>query len=222
MFDVLILMPEITKGMKSIGPKALLKIKNSTAILDHQIYQLKQIKGLNSINLATGFESERIKKNINKYSRINIVYNQNYESTNQTESILIYLKEYSPKNLLIIGNGILFKNTFQDCTKNTKSKIYFLDKPKQNFNIGCNDTPNIEYLFYDFPTPWMECVFLNNEAMESLVSLSKKHSLSQNYLFETINLLLGQNIKFHKEIIQKKNVIKISTIKDIQKAKLFI
>lgn len=222
MFDALILVPEITKGMKSIGPKALLKIKNSTAVLDYQISQLKHIKGLNSINIATGFESEKIKKNISRYSKTNIVYNENYQSTNQTESVLLHLKQNQSKNLLIISNGILFKNSFQDCNKSLKSKIYLLDKPKYNFNIGCNDTPNIEYLFYDFPIAWMECVFLNQEAISSLMELSTNRSLSQNYLFETINLLLHQNIQFDKEIVHKKNAIKISTVKDLHKAKLFI
>ena len=222
MFDALILVPEITKGMKSIGPKALLKIKNSTAVLDYQIHQLKQIKGLNAISVATGFESEKIKKSITRYSKINIVYNENYESTNQTESILLHLKQNTSKNLLIISNGILFKNSFHDCNKNLKSKIYLLDKPKYNFNIGCNNTPNIEYLFYDFPIAWMECVFLNEQAINTLIELSAARSLSQNYLFETINMLLNRNISFDKEMIHKKNAIKISTVKDIQKAKLFI
>ena len=42
MIDAIINISEITKGMKSVGAKALLKI-NNTSIIEHQINQLKSI-----------------------------------------------------------------------------------------------------------------------------------------------------------------------------------
>jgi hypothetical protein len=222
MFDVLIIAPEITKGMKSIGPKALLKIKNSTAILDHQILQLKNISGLRHIYISVGFEGDKIKKSVSSYKDVKIINNSEYQTTNQTKSILLYLDSISkPTNLLIISNGILFKGCFSDCGLKT-SKIYLIDKPKPNFNIGCHDTSTIQYLFYDFPLPWSECAMLNIEALEMLKNYSVSHNINQNFLFETINILISENITFDKIIIPKTKIMKISSIKDMQKAKLFV
>ena len=223
MFDALIVVPEITKGMKSIGSKALLKIKNSTAILDYQILQLKTLPGLRNIYISTGFESDKIKKNVVSYKNVTIINNDQYESTNQTKSILLYLNsvQCDLKNLLVISNGILFKNCFGDLSHN-QSKIYLIDKPKINFNIGCHDTPSVQYLFYDFPVPWAECVLLNTEALNLLKEYSSKNCIDQNYLFETINILLSNNIPFDRIIVPKNKIMKVSSIKDIQKAKLFI
>jgi hypothetical protein len=223
MFDALIIIPEITKGMKSIGSKALLKIKNSIGILDYQINQLNKIKGLRHINIATGFDVEKIKKSISsKHTNISIINNDNYQHTNQTESLLLYLQNNQPTDLLVISNGILFKNIFDKCNKKVNSTIYFLDKPKANFNIGCNNTENVEYLFYDFPLLWAECVFFNKDTVGLLKTLSNSNCFKHYYLFETINYLLENKIQFEKELISKKDIMKIATIKDIPKAKLFI
>jgi hypothetical protein len=222
MFDAFILVPEITRGMKSIGSKALLKIKQSSAVLDYQIMQLNTIKGLETIHIGTGFESEKIKKNTNKYSNINIIFNEEYKTTNQTASLLLYLQQNKPKNILIISSGVLFKNLFHRCEHNNHSKIYMIDKPKNNFNIGCHDTERIQYLFYDFPIVWSECVYFNEETMSRLQHLSDKKNLNQNYLFETINILLNENLSFDKVFVDKKNILKISSLKDIPKAKLFV
>jgi hypothetical protein len=102
------------------------------------------------------------------------------------------------------------------------SKIYTIDKPKINFNIGCHNTETIQYLFYDFPVPWSECVFLNIEALSVLKDYMDKHNIDQNYLFETINVLLSRDVFFEKVTIPKNKIMKISSIKDIQKAKLFV
>jgi hypothetical protein len=43
MIDALILVPEITKGMKSIGSKSLLEIKKKLSVLDYQIQSIRNI-----------------------------------------------------------------------------------------------------------------------------------------------------------------------------------
>ncbi len=83
MIDAIINISEITKGMKSVGAKALLKI-NNTSIIEHQINQLKSINRNIKINIITGFEHEKIKKTLSKYRNINIIYNKQYETTNQS------------------------------------------------------------------------------------------------------------------------------------------
>ena len=81
MLDILLLVPEITKGMKSLGSKALLGIKNSTMVLDYQIQQLKKLDQNANIFIGTGFESDKIRKAVSKYNKVNVLH-FNYSSFN--------------------------------------------------------------------------------------------------------------------------------------------
>lgn len=220
MLDVLIIIPEITKGMKSIGPKAMLKIKNTTTILHHQINQLNQHNKCN-IFLSIGFEAEKIKKGLGSYANVNFMYNPYYKSTNQSKSISLFLEQYDSKKLLVISNGILFKNNPFNTSKS--SCIYVLDKPKANFDIGCNYSHNLHYLFYDLPTPWSECVLFDGTAIAQLKKLISTFNTDKLYLFELINLMIDkQKTKFETAMVKKNNFMKVNNIKDLPRARVFI
>lgn len=223
MLDAIIVVPEITKGMKSIGSKALLKINESISILEYQIQQLKKYHKKINIHIIAGFEVEKITKLLNKY-KVNIIYNDDYISTNQTRCLELFLKNYNCENLLIVSNGVLFKNNPFSNYISGESKVFLIDKPKTNFNIGCsNDISNsISYLFYDLPVSWSECVYMNKYAINTFYDITKKNNVSQMYLFEAINTMILYHINFNKAYISKKDIMKINTAKDLTKAKLFI
>lgn len=220
MLDILIIIPEITKGMKSLGPKSMLKIKSMT-ILQHQIAQLRKTYKKCNIFLSVGFEADRVRRLLSNDSDIHYIYNDKYHYTNQAKSISLLLDSYIPKNLLVISNGILFKNNPFVCDNN--ARVYLLDKPKYNFDIGCNQSDDLHYLFYDLPTPWTECVLFDSSSLKSLEHLKSTQNIDQLYLFEIINLLIDQyNTRFIKTTVKKSNFMKVNTIKDIPKAKIFI
>jgi CTP:phosphocholine cytidylyltransferase-like protein len=227
MIDILIIAPEITKGMKSSGSKALLKIKHSISVIEYQINEIKKYYKDANINIVTGFEHEKIQK-IYKNSPINIIYNTNYTTTNHGEAIKLFLQKderSSFNNLLVITNGILFKNKPFGTTKqlesvNVDSIAYCIDKPKSNFNIGYNGDENIEYLFFDLPNKWTECVLFNKEATSYLKNIN--NNISKMYLFEIINHLIDNDINFQSIQINKKYFLKINNTKDIPKARVFI
>lgn len=223
MLDALIIVPEITKGMKSIGSKALLKIKESVSILEYQIFQLKKHHKKINIHIIAGFEIEKIKKTLSK-SRVNIIYEEDYLDTSQSKCLKLFLREYDSKNLFIISNGVLFKNNPFDLAELGESKVFLLDKPKANFNIGCCDvgTNEVKYLFYDLPLAWSECLYLNDEAIKLFRKIAQNSIMNNMYLFEVVNTMIANNIHFAKYYITKKNIMKINTIQDLSRAKVFI
>jgi hypothetical protein len=223
MINSLILIPEITKGMKSVGSKSLLRIKN-IPILEHQINEILNINKSIKLNIATGFDHDKISKHIStKYNNIDFVYNELYETTNQTKALSLFLENYTCENLLIISSGILLKNkNIPLSTLSGASKIYLLNKPRANFNIGCSFGSSVEYLFYDLPNIWSECVYLNKEAILTLKDIIKIKNTDQFYLFEIINALILGNIIFENVIIDKRNIFKINHTKDLMKARQFI
>jgi hypothetical protein len=223
MTDALIIIPEITKGMKSIGSKALLK-SNNLSLIEYQINQIKNINKSICISIITGFDHDRILKLLTyKYDNLNIIYNDQYEHTNQADHLLLFLeKKLNVKKLLIINGGVLFKNftiLYENLTGS--SKIYLLDKPKNNFTIGCDTGDTLEYLFYDLPVLWSECLFLNEDSIKLLHDIITSISIKQMYLFEIVNQLINKDTIFDKVYIKKQDILKINSIKDLPKMKNF-
>jgi len=223
MLHVLILVPEITKGMKSLGSKALLDIKKHTKVLEYQIQNIKTLDIKKQIAVATGFEAEKVHCVLDLLN-IEYIFNPTYKETNQGESIRLYLEKYSPKHLLIINNGILMKtNTIDKTLLSGRSKLFLLDKTKENFNLGCaTTTAATEYIFYDLPEPWAECVYLDKRDINVLTEIVQQNKTSQMYLFELLNEMLSSDTILDRHYLNKTKIMKINTIKDLPKAKVFI
>lgn len=227
MIDIVFIIPEITKGMKSFGPKALIPLKGRT-LIEHQIELIRSVYKNNNIYLLTGFESERIERTIHtsKYiskKNIFVLENKNYETQGQIASIFEYLNNRNPsKGAIFLNNGIITKFNFQKSIQTLNNSIFFIQGKKVNFNIGCNNTEHTEYLFYDLPFLWSECVYLNDETLELLQDIILPHELKTLFFFEVINKLLDKSIFFENTIIPKSQITKVNNIKDIKKLKTFV
>lgn len=220
MIDILLISPEITKGMKSIGSKCLLPLRKNLTVIEYQVSQLQKIKP-SKITINIGFDAEKIQKTLNRYKTLNFLVNNNYEDTNQSSNLISYIKQNNPKSLLVINNGILIKNNIISKTYlNGSSKIFILNKNKNNFEIGCSEAEKVEYLFYDMPQSWSEIFYLNERTIKLLQNYDAQ-LFNQMYLFEIINFLLQKNVHFDKIYIDKKNITKIQNLKDLQSAKIF-
>lgn len=221
--DYLIIMPEITKGMKSIGSKALLPINSKNTILDYQIKSIKIMNRQNKIYLSTGFQHNKVKKVADKYKNVHSIYEPNYENCNESKHIINYIKHNidNLNNLFIIKNGVLFKNRcFGSIRKKDKSKIFFLDRDKDNFNIGCH-TRDSKYLFYELQQKWCECAFLVKSDLQKILAMNEQKLIDNYFLFEIINFLQeSSDIEHHT--IPYRNIIKVNSANDIKKAKRFV
>ncbi len=225
MINALILAPEITRGMKSLGSKALLEIKKKISVIEYQIHLLKNISRDINITAITGFESEKIIPILEK-NHINYIYNHNYKNTNQSYSLKIFLEDNTDiDNLLIINNGILFKeNTIKKQMLTGESKIFLLNKAKENFVLGCSAQQTLEYIFYDLPELWSECIFFNKNMLDLVNDILDNNHVNNMYLFEIINSILSSPscLPLEKIYIDKKNIMKINSQKDLNKAKIFV
>lgn len=217
----IILVSEITKGMKSIGSKSLLNIDNGLTALDHQIQYLKKYYHPIKIILCTGFDHHRIVNHTKKYKNIEYYYYTDYLTDNQTGCLLSCLKNYNPTDTIVLTNGlILFDKIKIDHT----SATYFIDDNKDKkhyFEIGTNSMSEDGYLFYDLPYKWIELLFLNAESIQQLLNKYKNiSSISKLFLFEFINKSRSDfDVNFTKLDKQICYPIKINSIKDLPYAK---
>jgi choline kinase len=228
MIHGLILVPEITKGMKSLGSKALLQIKKKISVLEYQIDSILDIDKNIKITICSGFEHEKISFLLNdKYSdNINYVYNPEYKNTNQGYSIKLFFDTVYKKSdsVLILNNGIILKKKcLNKSMLGNESKIFILNKKKEEFKLGCSSSKKLDYIFYDLPESWSECIYLNKISIEVLQKIIEHSSINQMYLFEIINQVISNNnITIEKEYIDKKMIMKVNTPKDILKARYYI
>jgi hypothetical protein len=226
MTDIIFIISEITKGMKSFGPKCLLSI-NGISLIEYQIKYIRKFFKKDTIYLITGFESEKIKKHIYNHTSINtknIVFleDHNYKNNNQAASIIEYAINKKNKNgSLFINNGILMKNNFLKNLNLNKNHIFSIHGKKSNFNIGSNPTQQVEYLFYDLPVLWSECAYFNHQTIEYLKNNFTIENSGSMFFFELINKLIEHKIYFSNHSIPKTNITKILNMKDISKIRNF-
>lgn len=215
----IILLPEITKGMKSIGSKALLCINETTTILDYQILYLKKNYNPKQIILCTGFDHEKIVKSTQKYKNILYNFNDKYSIENQAGSLLKCIKNTEINNALIITNGLILFEKIKLLDKSTTYFTKHFSDKKHKFDIGINNKTDA-YLFYDLEYRWIELLYLCKRELDTIRNNYKINQISQLFLFELINELNKQknNIDY-VTVEQKCDAIKIGSIKDIKHAK---
>lgn len=215
----IILLSEITKGMKSIGSKALLSINETTTILDHQISYLKKNYNPKQIILCTGFDHDRIVKSTQKYKNIIYCFNDGYDTENQCGSLIKCIKNIDINDALIITNGLIL---FDKIKLGNKSTTYFtknLADKKHKFDIGISSETDA-YLFFDLENKWIELLYLCKNQIDAIKNNYKINYISRLFLFELINELNKQQNNIDYVIInQKYDAIKVGSIKDIKHAK---
>lgn len=215
--NAIILVSDITKGMKSIGSKALLNISDNISILEYQIQYLKKFYYPINIYLSTGFDHERILKVTHKYKNIYYSYSDNYEKENQVGSLIRCINDHNIKNnILVFTNGFIPIEKIiinkDECSIEVTQK-----STKLPFDIGANIPDSPTYLFYGLPNKWTEYLHLNTESIQYIVDNVNNNpkQYSKMFLFELINLLIDNGIPIHSKNIYKNLPIKVNTIKDL-------
>jgi hypothetical protein len=218
--NVVLLVPEITKGMKSVGSKALLHINKSLTVIDYQILYIKKYYKNTPIKIITGFDNDRLVKHTKKYSNIDICHTPNYNDYNQTEFVVRYIKKCKPNNFLLINNGVLLKEKLN--IETDKSSVFILPKKRDGFSIGSQFCSDIKYLFYDLEYQWSECVFFSTSTIVAIDEISKTKKLHNLFLFELINILIEKRANIGASVLANpKNIFKVNIIGDMKKTKTF-
>lgn len=221
---------EITKGMKSYGPIALLKAKKySHELIYYVIKALSLSTKYVELYVVLGFEEDKIKKKLSEFNIKNqAVSNTMYETTNFGYAFKLLINQLLSKNtdditgfMFVNGNIILKKMP----KYSTEHSWLLMDKkcPQEHSNIGCQISNNIiDYVFYDIgKNAWTETFFLTKK---DLLKIYNNQELYNNHMFsfEIINTAIEkQNIEFKAVYLDNSSdLIKITGIKDKNKIKI--
>jgi len=227
MINITLIMTEITKGMKSIGPKYIYK-HNNKALIEYQMFFIKKYKPKMNLNLLVGFGSEKIQKQLQKQKnvRINYLQNDNYINEESGGNFNIAINNFNPKResgLLIINNGILANINWQKyISKANKDDniLFYTEEPCHNFNLGFADDG--DYLFYDLPNTWVEVIYLSRNTIKKLIENPIEKIHPNMFMFEIINCLKENGHTFEFCKIPSKKIFKFNSPKDSKQLAKFL
>lgn len=215
---------EITRGMKSIGPKGLLKSKKSKELINYQIDSMKD----SCIDIYTilGFGIDKIKKKI-EHQNVSIINNTLYESANHGYAFELILDNYDPNKYdgcIIMGSGILCHSDIKTNILNeskSKPRIYYCNNGNtSSFPIGFTIINSVvQHMFFNLAeNTWNEVMYLDNNSLEHYKNLYEKN-MRNMFLFEIINKCIDSGVRHYPIKLKNNKIIKISNIKDANKIK---
>ena len=172
---------DITKGMKSFGPKGLLKSKKSDELINCQINNI--LHTTDNICVITGFGSEKLIKRINPLYDIETIHNAEFNNYNEGHALELLLDKYTDdcSGILLLSNGLLLNVKIKDYAKST---IYTVKRTNNNsFNLGCIFDKNVlENIFYDIGTSvWCEAVFLSQKEIDVIQAYRQNTNIKNKF-----------------------------------------
>jgi choline kinase len=195
--NFLSLAASIGKRIKSKEPRAALSIRGVPVVL-RQYHTIRNSFEKNedfTFNIVTGYKPNKIKR-ITKNEKINVYVNENHATTNQAESIRIYLKDNKVDNLFIFHGDLLFSHL---PILNNKSVCFYdssydfkQDEVGINIQNGC-----VNNLSYGLERKWSQMFYLKGKELDLLYSICESPSFkSYSMTFELINQIIALGGKF--------------------------
>lgn len=224
----IILYTDLIRGTKTKQCKSVYQITQKTTILQHQIKSLKEKnKNIEIIVVAgKGYKDiDGIIKNL-RFKNVKVIYEPKYAKFNQAElCINIINRENIQNNTIIILGDVLFKGI--DFRKLNNNTAWLINKDRQGFSIRCrhNSNTQAEYFFYDIPgeKQWSGIVLLNYNTIKTIINhICSDANIKQLFLFEILNILIENHGSIDIQMLEYKNIMKITNNNDTNKAKAFI
>lgn len=102
---VVILAAGMGKRLGSKIPKPLTILANNKTILDFQLERLEKVASLSDITLVVGYKKDHI---LEKHPNLTYVYNDKYNKTNTSKSLLLALQTIKADDILWLNGDIYF------------------------------------------------------------------------------------------------------------------
>lgn len=228
--SVLILTTLSDHGIKSLGNKSLIKIKQKPIV----VYQIECIKkALRSteyeIVIVCSFDCTKIEKTIKQYMKntnVRIVYEQS-ENINFGGALMTGIFNASYENILYFNYGLVFRNNvLTPALKERENNFAIIAKnhlQNENVDVGCFIEDNtVSNLFFNLAEhKYLDCAFFHKETIRYLRKHTTPEQYRNKFTFEIINKLL-EKFTFDAKLINSRDALMIDSQKTLNKSKRFI
>jgi bifunctional N-acetylglucosamine-1-phosphate-uridyltransferase/glucosamine-1-phosphate-acetyltransferase GlmU-like protein len=208
------------KKIKSLGNKSLLKVSKNTTLLEHQISALCEIYKKPQIIVVGGFEGKRLNKLISSSSHtkgVEYIEHAMLPTFNIGKSVNDGIKIATSNNILIYNSSLVLKRKAFSKILNNKKQSYVLCTKDTKGDIGCIDDNNsLINCFFDIGHKVYDFLYLSEKDGLVLKNMCKSGMVKDNlYLFEIINLCIGQNMSISTLDVNEKEVKIIDSMDSI-------
>ena len=212
-----ILSAGVGSRIKTYEPRSLIKIKDKN-LIDHQIDAIQAKFKEPEIICVFGPSISRIVKNVR--GNIRVVENQNYETTNNSESLRLALNNSVKNSLMFIHGDIMIDETFFNSLDFNKSFVVYEDRGMMDEKeVGLTIMKNkATILSYGLEEKWCQAAFFKGKEIKLLRSIFNtftKHD-KKMLTFEVINKIIDSGGTFHAQKLEKSKILEIDCIKDIK------
>lgn len=217
-------------GIKSLGTKSLIKIKNKYFI-EYQIEAINRaLKTIDhEIVVASHFDYNKTHKFISSYKKENniSVIKQAFDNINYGGAMLDALSKTNFDNVLFLNYGCWFnKDTIKAMVANTSKNTLGVIKSKQidNLSVSCLIKDNtIENMFFDISdNKFTEMFFINQDTKKYILSNFLLEDNINKFIFEIINALIEKNIIFEPQPINAKDYVFLTSNRHFKRTRRFI
>lgn len=189
------------------GPKPLLKLPSGETLISYQIDTIKKEFPDSEILLTTGFESDRVIRNVRG---VRIIENHDYKNSH-TEDIRLAVNASSGDETVYIDGGLIFNPSALGIINGHSSVL--VDKQE---SIGVDDigvtsieeVVNIMSFGIEYPK-WGKIAFFTKNDTSLLKSLLNEKHANKKMMFEHINAMVIDYHKIIKAIEPKNTKIKV-------------
>lgn len=194
--NIVILGDKYKKGNKNQGCIGLIKINQSTNLLQQQYKSIKKaFNNITGMYYIYGFEHKKFNAYIeNSQHDIQYVYNQHYEKLNEGFAISHIIEHLNEGTIIIDGSNILSPKAFSHF--NSDISQVFIDKTNQS-HIGCTINHNlVENIFYDLDVSIHNMFYIAKKDLaifKNEIACSKSNNM---FLFEIINSCINNGVNF--------------------------
>lgn len=213
-------------GMKSLGNKSLIQIKNQQSLIDYQLNIIKKsLRGrVYEILYICSYDCNRIQRNLQKYQKaynLRIIH-QEIDNINYGGSLLKGISHAKHDTVWYMDYGLLFRDTQKIVTDNNCIFITNRHKSNSNLQIGCHqDEEKSTHLFFGIGEhKYLESGILTKESTDYIKKIDAGRHINK-FSFEIINLL-SNRFQFNASHVDHKNVLYIDSAKLIAKSKRFL
>lgn len=121
-------------------PKPLTTLNSGKSIMQQQIENISKYFDIDDINVVVGFKKDLIMEN---FPNLTFIYNQNFDTTNTSKSLLKALKKYKKNSVLWFNGDVVFDSEILNRLKP------YIDK-NQSFVCVNNSSVGEEEVKYNF------------------------------------------------------------------------
>ena len=216
--SAIILGGRVEYGMKSNGPKSIIKLPDGTKLIDKLVENILSHYQNTEIMLTIGYEADKV---IRQVDNVRLVENQMYEHTNHAEEIRLALNSTFCTKLLVMTTNIIFSN---ECMKNICGDESFCITDNTDMlsrdSLGVTIVDDkINMLCFGLPDnpKWCQISYFTGRELEILRRIVSNRDNGKMFLSEIINKILSKNNTNMKSFQIKGDILKLNSMSSLSK-----